>query len=101
MRLGIRELACVVLALWASPASAQPLFHSERDWTIEVSGQLYGFRGVVQTPGEFWWTQVWIGGRRFEPARVPADRWVVTVPPVAAVLAVRYVTRPVERWCRP
>jgi hypothetical protein len=94
-------MACVALVLWVAPASAQPLFRSERDWTVEVGGQRFGFRGVVKTPGESWWTQVWIGGRRFEPAIVPADRWVLAVPPVAAVLAVRYITRPGEFGRRP
>ncbi len=91
MRSGVWLLACLVLALGVSPVSAQPLFRIERDWTIEVDGRLYGFRGVVQTPGDVRWTQVWIAGRRFQPAIDPEDWWVLALPPVPVVLAVRSI----------
>jgi len=94
MRPGVCWLACTVLALCASPVGAQPLFHCEHDWTIEIGGGRYGFRDVVQTPGEFRWTQVWVAGRPFEPLHQPADRWMLAVPAVAPVLAVRYLTAP-------
>jgi hypothetical protein len=94
MRSAIRCLTCVALTLWASPASAQPLFHEDRDWTVEVGGLLYGFRDVVQTPGEFRWARVWIAGRPFDPAHRPPDRWVLAVPTVPAVFVARHLTRP-------
>lgn len=101
MRPGTRWLVCVTLTLWASPASAQPLFQFERDWTAYLGGELYGFRDVIQTPGGFRRTQVWIGSRLFHPADVAADRWLLVIPPVAAALAVRYVTRPLRPGHRP
>ena len=100
MRPAIFCLASIALALSASPANAQPLFHYERDWTIEVEGRLYGFRDVVQTPGDFYWTQVWFQGHQFTPAHYREHRWVLIFPPVAAILAARYVIRPPDavRW---
>lgn len=97
MRLSIRFLVCFTLTLGASPASAQALFRYERDWTADLGGLMYGFRDVIQTPGEFRRTQVWIGGRLFDPA----DRLVLAIPPVTVVLAVRYLTRTVVSERRP
>lgn len=92
---------CAALALWPSPADAQPLFRRERDWTFEIGGRTYGVCDVVQTPGDFWWSEVWIAGRKFVPHHYPAERWVLALPPVAIVVAVRYVTRPFVRGARP
>jgi hypothetical protein len=94
-------VVCAALMLWASPADAQPLFRRERVWTVDIGGRTYGLCDVVQTPGDFWWTEVWIAGRSFVPAHRPADRWVLALPPVAAVVAVRYVTRPFGRGAKP
>jgi hypothetical protein len=85
-------LACATLAIWTTPVDAQPLFRSERNWTIEIDGLRYGFRDVVQTPGEIRWTQLWIADHPFEPGHRPADVWLLAVPSVAAVLTVRHLT---------
>ncbi|MEX0937674.1 MAG: hypothetical protein WDZ59_07415 [Pirellulales bacterium] len=50
-------------AAFPLPARAQPLFHFEHDWTVAVGDQLYGLREVVQTPGGFRHTLVWVGPR--------------------------------------
>jgi len=101
MRPGVWCVACAAILLGVSSAGAQPLFRGERDWTTEIGGQLYGFRDVVQTPGDFRWTQVWIAGRSFVPAHNPADWWVFALPPVAAALAERYLTAQWKRGRRP
>ena len=56
---------CLTILFWPRPASAQPLVHVEHDWTFTIGEQLYGLREVVQTPGEFRSTQVWVGGRSY------------------------------------
>ena len=58
-------LFLTLVVLWPLAASAQPLFHYEHDWTVTVGGHLYGMREVVQTPGDFRRTQIWIGGYLF------------------------------------
>src|SRR5262245_20168492 len=92
MRTRMCLIACTTLLLGPSAADAQPLLHRERNWTVEIGGQTYGWCDVVQTPGDFWWPEVWIAGRPFDPTRRPADRWVLAMPPVAIVVAVRHVT---------
>src|SRR5262245_26814090 len=87
------RMAFIALLLSASAAEAQPLFRRERNWIVEIGGQTYGWCDVVQTPGDFWWPEVWIAGRPFDPTHRPADRWVLAVPPVALVVAVRHVQR--------
>ena len=89
--------ACAALVLWPVPADAQPLFRRERAWTVEVGGRAYGWCDVAQAPGDWWWTVVWVAGRPLAPAHRAEDRWVLAVPPVAAFLAVRYLTRPFAR----
>ena len=89
--------ACVGLLAWASPADAQPLFRRERAWTVDLGGRTWGWCDVVQAPGDFWWPEVWVAGRPFMPTSRPADRWLLAAPPVAAVLAVRFGTRPLGR----
>jgi hypothetical protein len=84
----------------AAPPSAQPLFHAERDWTVEVGGKRYGVRDVAPKPGDFRWAEVWFRDRRFVPAHDPADRWVLALPLVDAVFAVRHLTRWVGRGPR-
>lgn len=54
-------------ALWPLTAGAQPLFHWEHDWTIDVNGRTYGIREVVQTPGGFRRTQLFVAGHALEP----------------------------------
>src|SRR5688572_16600470 len=83
---GIRYLAaCLAVALGSSAASAQPLFKHEHDWTFTIGGRRYGFWDVAQMPGDFRWTQVWVGGWVFEPARQTtrwrADRLVLALIP--------------------
>src|SRR4051812_15931411 len=87
--------------LLAAPPGAPPPFHRGRVGPADVGGRAYGGCDGVQAPGEFWWTEVWIAGRAWAPAHRPADRWVLAVPPVAAVLAVRYVIRPLGRGAKP
>src|SRR6266571_3344172 len=58
-------LSMTLVVFWPLAASAQPLFHNEHDWTVIVGGHLYGMREVVQTPGDFRRTQIWIGGYLF------------------------------------
>jgi hypothetical protein len=50
-----------MLLLWPRPASAQPLFEYEHDWTVAVDGRLYGLQQVAQFPGGFRTTHVWLG----------------------------------------
>jgi len=97
MRTHLFLIACTTLVLWPSPADGQPLFRRERQWTMEVGGRTCGWCDVIQTPGDFWWPEVWIAGRAFSPVHRPADRWVLGVPPVAAVIVLREVTRPFVR----
>lgn len=86
--------ALAVVGAWAPTASAQPLFHYERDWTATLGGKMYGVRDVVQEPNGLRWPQVWVAGHSFSPANRVADRAAVAlVPGAAAVLAVREVTR--------
>jgi hypothetical protein len=59
-------LLCLAVAFWPLPARAQPLFHTERNWTVTVGEHLYGLRQVAETPGERRWTQVWVGRSAFD-----------------------------------
>lgn len=75
-------------------AMAQPLSHYEHDWTFTIGGQMYGLREVVQTPGEFRRTQLWVGGYsrevRLRPVEVVA---LALVPLAAAVFGLWHVSR--------
>jgi len=52
--------------LWPLPASAQPLFRYEHNWTVTIGDHLYGLRQIVKTPGEVRFTQVWLGRYTFD-----------------------------------
>ena len=58
-------LLCLTMAFWPLPASAQPLFRCERNWTVTVDDQLYGLRQELKIPGDIRFTQVWIGHYTF------------------------------------
>jgi hypothetical protein len=58
-------LLWLAIAVWPVPVSAQPLFRYEHDWTITVGDHMYGLREVVQMPGGWRWTQVWVGQHSF------------------------------------
>ncbi len=76
-------------------AAAQPLFHHEYDWTFIMGDQLYGFRDVVQEPGHFRWTEIWLGDRVYEPEIKAEDRRLLKrYPPLTAILGVRRLLRP-------
>jgi hypothetical protein len=51
----------LALALWPSSARAQPLFRFEHNWAFTINEQKYGLRQVREIPGDFRWTQVWLG----------------------------------------
>jgi hypothetical protein len=59
-------LGCMAIALWPVPASAQPLFRCEHNWTVTAGEQVYGLRQVLQIPGNSRWTQVWLGRCTFD-----------------------------------
>jgi hypothetical protein len=84
-------LLCLATALEPSPASAQPLFHAERNWTITIGERLYGLRQVVQTPGERRWTQVWMGRSVFD-VRCRAEEILALplLPPVHSIAKIGY-----------
>jgi hypothetical protein len=69
-------LLCLALALWPLRASAQPLSHCERNWTITTGEHLYGLRQEVLTPGERRLTQVWLGRSVFD-MRCRADEVII------------------------
>jgi hypothetical protein len=54
-------LACMAIAFWALPASAQPLFRVEHNWTVTAGEHIYGLRQVLQMPDDIRFTQIWIG----------------------------------------
>jgi hypothetical protein len=55
----------MAIAFWPFPASAQPLFRTEHNWTVTVGEHPYGLRQVLQMPGDIRWTQVWMGRYTF------------------------------------
>jgi hypothetical protein len=59
-------LLCIAIGLWPISASAQPLFRYENNWIATIGEHSYGLRGVVQTPGDFRWTQIWFGRYTFD-----------------------------------
>src|SRR5438128_7507747 len=61
-----RYLLCTTILFWPLPASAQPLFRAEHNWTVTIGDHLYGLRQLVKTPGEVRWTQIWIGRCTFD-----------------------------------
>jgi hypothetical protein len=58
-------LASMAFAFWPLPASAQPLFRQEHNWTISVNEHPYGLRQVWKMPGDTRLTQVWLGRYMF------------------------------------
>jgi hypothetical protein len=87
--------ALVLLAL------VQPLFRTERNWSVVVAGKRYGVNDVVETPADRRWTQIWFADHLFQPSFHPEEWWVLAVPPVALVLAARALTRPRQPARRP
>jgi hypothetical protein len=85
------SLLCLATALWPLPASAQPLFRNERNWTVTMGERLYGLRQVVQTPGERRWTQVWMGRSTFD-VRCQAEEILalLLLPPAQSLPRVGY-----------
>jgi hypothetical protein len=72
--------------LWPAPARAQPLFRFEHNWMVDSAAGRYGLLEVVQVPGEFRWTQVWVGRRHFDVRyRLAAAVTAVAPPPVSLV----------------
>jgi hypothetical protein len=78
----------VVLATGPLASAAQPLFRFDHDWTVTIGGRLYGLREVVQTPGDFRWTQVWVGRSSFDVRLRAAEVLAFTLFRPAAPLAV-------------
>ena len=86
-----RYLLGLALLLWPAPAMAQPLFHVEHNWTSTIEGHRYGLWEVVQTPGDFRWTEIWV-----------ADCPIRTRHRVAAMVTViiEPIVRPLANWLR-
>jgi hypothetical protein len=59
-------LVCMASVLLAQPASAQPLFRFDQNWTIGAGDNLFGLREVIMVPGNARWTQVWLGRCSFD-----------------------------------
>lgn len=58
----------LVVAVWlggGKRAGAQPLIRVGPDWRVSVGGRDYGLRHLRPLPGEFEWTEVWLGRYRF------------------------------------
>jgi|GEM_PF-4239385 len=81
-----RIVFLLTLMVWPVAVSAQPLFHHEHDWTVSIAGQTYGLREVVQTPGEFRRTQIWVCGRSRELKLRAVEVLVIVLAPLAAVV---------------
>jgi hypothetical protein len=59
-------LLALTLLLWPSSARAQPLFHMEHNWAVLIDGRRFGLLQVVQIPGDFRRTAVWLGWCTFD-----------------------------------
>ncbi|MBW3600533.1 MAG: hypothetical protein KY475_25120 [Planctomycetes bacterium] len=90
--------ALFAVLLWPPPAEAQPLFHCEHDWTVMAGERRYGLKEIVQTPGEFRRTQVWVGHRSFDiHLRAAAVAGLAMALPAAVILALCIAAARVSR----
>jgi hypothetical protein len=84
--LRVRYLLVTAALLWPPPASAQPLFHVEHNWTVLTAEGRYGVWELVQVPGDLRRAQVWFGRRHFDvKCRLAAAVTVAVPPPVNLV----------------
>ena len=68
-RILLSRLVLVASAmLCAMPeAYAQPLFHTEHDWTIQIDHRKFGIDRRIQEPGHWQETRIWLGGSPLAP----------------------------------
>ena len=59
-------LLALTLLLWPSTVRAQPLFRTEHNWAVILDERRYGLVQVLQIPGDFRRTQVWLGWWSFD-----------------------------------
>lgn len=98
----LRYLGCVALALCPATGNAQPLFHSEYRWTVTIDERQYGLQDVIQTPGDFRWTQVWFADASFSVNLHIAEAAVAALfqPVTPVILTKAFSRRPDWRWWR-
>jgi len=99
---GSRCLFALAMVVAAHFAAAQPLFKREPDWTITVCGWQFGLQGIIQIPGDFHRTRIWLGPRYFEMhLRANVVMLLVLGPPAAAMFRFRAVLDGIRTWRAP
>jgi hypothetical protein len=93
----LRYLFLLTLALWSFQVDAQPLFRYEHDWTVMIGGRMCGIREVVQTPGEFRSTRIWVAGHLLEMRSSAQHIGLVLTVFSASLAAICYLSRRSKR----
>jgi len=92
-----RYLPIAILLLWPLSASAQPIFHTKRDWTITIADQHFGIYDIVQNPGEICRTEIFVGPWRFYSYTPIAAAVTTLLGPPVDLLRVAFRPPPKQR----
>jgi hypothetical protein len=86
-------LVVVLMTAKGSIVFGQPLFRHEHEWTFELDNRKYGIDRLIQEPGHWQHTQIWLGGGAFAPETNYEDRIVFLLPGVKVLYGVHTVSR--------
>jgi hypothetical protein len=99
MKRAFQIIQMLAFLVFSTPAFAQPLFHSEHDWSINLASTTFGIERIVQEPGHWQQSRIQFADFVFEPERILEDRVVFLVPAVSEIYTTHTITRfIVEQW---
>ena len=97
----LRSLLLVAGVMFCSTpiVHAQPLFHSEHEWTVQINNCKFGLDRRIQEPGGWQQTQIWLAGRPFAPEARYEDRIVFLLPAATELYVAHAISRFVFESC--